>query len=154
MRIASLLFTCALVCAAADQDDQKQVTAAVNRLFEGMSAGDGPAVANTMTPDAKLIAVQDDKLGATRTRDDFAQRIAASKGTLLERIWNPTVLVRGRIAMLWAEYDLHISGKFNHCGIDAFMLVKTDDGWKISHVEYTSETQGCQPSPLGPPPPK
>jgi len=71
---------------------------------------------------------------------------------VVERMWNPTVLVRGRIAMVWADYDVYVGGKFGHCGIDAFTLLKTDAGWKISGIQYTSETQGCKPNPLGPPP--
>jgi ketosteroid isomerase-like protein len=150
MRIVSLLLACAIGCMAADQNEKQQVVAAVNKLFEAMSAASGDAIAATMTPDAKLIAVADDKVAPPRTRDDFVQRIAASKSTIVERMWKPTVLVRGRIATVWAEYDVHVGGKFGHCGIDAFMLVKGDDGWKISSIEYTSETQGCKPSPLGP----
>lgn len=150
MRIVSMLLACAIGCCAADQNEKQAVIAAVQKLFDGMAAANGDAVAATMTPDAKLIAVQDGKVAA-RTRDDFAQRIAASKGTYLERMWKPTVLVNGGIAMLWADYDFHLSGKFNHCGIDAFLLVKTGDAWKISSIEYTSQTEGCKPSPLGPP---
>ena len=150
MRIASLLLAFALACSAAEQDEKQQVIAAVNQLFSAMASANGAAIAATMTPDAKLIAAQGGKVSPARTRDDFVQRIAGIKGAALERIWKPTVLVRGKIAMLWAEYDFHLDGKFNHCGVDAFMLVKMDDGWKISQIEYTSETQGCKPSPLGP----
>jgi ketosteroid isomerase-like protein len=150
-RIACWLLACALGCAAADQNEKENVVAAVNKLFQGMSAGDAEMVAASMTADAKLIAVQDDKV-TTRSGADFAQRIgSAPKGSLLERIWEPTVLIRGGIAAVWAEYDFHSNGKFHHCGIDAFLLVKTGGEWKISSIEYTTETQGCKPSPLGPP---
>lgn len=147
MRLICLLLASTLISAAADKDD---VVAAVNKLFTAMSAKDAEAVKATMIPDAKLVAAQNGKVGTPRTRDDFAERIAAIKGEAIERIWNPTVLVRGDIAMVWAEYDFHLNGKFNHCGIDAFMLLKTGEGWKISDITYTSETQDCKPSPLGP----
>lgn len=150
MRIVWLLLACTLIAAAGDRDEKDHVVSAVNQLFTAMSAKDAPAMAAIMTDDAKLFAAQDDKISPPRTRDDFAQRIASNKSHIVERIWKPTVLVRGRIAMLWAEYDLHVDGKFGHCGIDAFMLLKTDAGWKISNIEYTSETQNCKPSPLGP----
>ncbi|HLH38594.1 MAG TPA: nuclear transport factor 2 family protein [Bryobacteraceae bacterium] len=151
MRIACLLLAFALGCAAADQDEKENVIAAVNKLFQGMSAGDAGMIAASMTDGAKLIAVQDDKV-STRDGADFARRIgSAPKGSMLERIWQPTVLIRGGIATVWAEYDFHSNGKFHHCGIDAFMLVKTGGEWKISSIEYTTETQGCKPSPLGAP---
>jgi hypothetical protein len=151
MRFALLLLASALFLRA--QDDKKEVLSVIDKLFNGMSTADATAIASTMTPDAKLVADNDNKLAAPRTRDDFAQRIGSNNNHLLERIWNPTVLIRGRIAMVWAEYDLHVAGKFNHCGIDAFTLLKTDEGWKISGIQYTSETQNCKPSPLGPPQP-
>lgn len=154
MRIACWLLLCSLVAAAADQEDKAQVVSVVNQLFKGMYTKDAEAIKSTMTADAKLISAQNEKVGAAITRDDFAQRISANKNDVLERIWEPTVLVRGRIATVWAEYDVHVGGKFGHCGIDAFMLVKTDAGWKISDITYTSETQNCKPSPLGPVPEK
>jgi len=126
------------------------VIAAVHRLFQDMAAGNGDGVAAAMLPEVKLISVRDGQISPASGRDEFVQRITASKGGLLERIWNPTVLVSGQMAMLWADYDLHINGKFSHCGVDAFFLLKTADGWKISQVQYTAETQGCKPSPLGP----
>ena len=154
MRIVALLLLCVAACTAADhrekQGEKQQVIALVHRLFENMAAGNGDAVAAAMLPDVRLIAVRDGKISPASGRDDFVQRIAASKGGLLERIWSPTVLVRGQIAMLWADYDLHIGTKFSHCGVDAFFLLKTGDGWKISQVQYTAESQGCKPSPLGP----
>ena len=57
----------------------------------------------------------------------------------------------GSVAVLWADYDFHLNGKFSHCGIDSFTLLKTTAGWKIAAVADTRETTGCAPSPLGPP---
>ncbi len=149
MRIAPLLLVCALACSA-DEGEKQQVIAAVNHLFQAMAAGNGDGVAAAMLADVKLIAVRSGQISPASGRDEFVQRITASKGGLVERIWKPTVLVSGKMATLWADYDLHINGKFSHCGVDAFFLLKTDDGWKISQVQYTAETQGCKPSPLGP----
>ena len=150
MRIAVLFLFCALVASA--QDDKKEVLAVVNQLFDGMSTNDAAKISAAMTPDAKLVSAQADKVGAPITGEAFAQRMGSSKSKVLERIWDPTVLIRGRIATVWAEYDVYVGGKFGHCGIDAFTLLKTGDDWKISGIQYTSETQNCKPSPLGPPP--
>lgn len=149
MRFAAIFLLSAL-CASA-QDSKKDVLSVVNRLFEGMSAHDAQQIASTMTPDAKLVSTTPDKVSPPIAGADFASRIAANKSRLLERIWNPTVLIRGRIAVVWAEYDFHADGKFGHCGVDSFDLLKTEDGWKISAIQYTSETEHCKPSPLGPP---
>jgi hypothetical protein len=66
-------------------------------------------------------------------------------------MWTPAVHVHGAIAVVWAPYDFHIDGKFSHCGVDTFSLVRTATGWQISGISYTVEPTGCAASPLGPP---
>lgn len=136
--------------AEADREEKDRVVAAVNKLFHGMATRDAAEIADSLTADVKIIADSGGKIGSVVTRDDFVKRITGGQNTVVERMWKPTVLVRGRIATVWAEYDVHVNGKFGHCGIDAFMLVKSDEGWKISDVTYTAETENCKPSPLGP----
>lgn len=104
------------------------------------------------------VAAQGNLWGASEDRGVFkttdggkTQAIAGGTTPILERIWDPKVQVRGKIANVWAEYDFHSNGKFTHCGIDTFLLLKTDEGWKIFSLTYTMETQGCKPSPLGEP---
>ncbi len=83
----------------------------------------------------------------------FLEQLRTGKGTLLERIWQPRVSVHGDIANVWTPYDFYRDGKFSHCGIDSFNLVRTPEGWKIAGFIYTLEFSGCEPSPLGPPAP-
>ena len=70
---------------------------------------------------------------------------------MLERMWEPQVRVHKGIANLWAPYDFWLDGKFSHCGIDSFELMKTAGGWRLTGGSYTVEREGCAPSPLGPP---
>jgi len=65
-------------------------------------------------------------------------------------MWEPTVLVHGPLAVVWAAYDFHRNKTFSHCGVDAFTLLRSPTGWKIATVSYTTEATGCKPSPLGP----
>lgn len=52
---------------------------------------------------------------------------ANDKGNALqERYWNPTVLVRGPIAVVWSPYEFKIDGETSHCGVDVFDFVKVD----------------------------
>ena len=70
---------------------------------------------------------------------------------LLERYWDPTVLIQRDIAVFWAPYDFHVNGEFSHCGIDSFQLIKRDDRWLLTNLSWTVERTGCTESPLGPP---
>jgi hypothetical protein len=150
-RAVSLLLLGCLCLEAADSGEQKAILAAVQTLFDGMAAHDAGMIEGAMTADARLTGIGSDRPPTNVARDQFAQSIAANQSRLLERIWEPKVLVRGRMATVWAEYDFYADGKFGHCGVDNFLMLKTDQGWKAAAVAYTVETEGCAPSPLGPP---
>ena len=124
--------------------------AAAQKLFDAMKAHDAAAAA-LFLPGATLASVDAKGKPSVMAAEKFAEHIGTGKGVWLERIWNPKVLEHGSIATVWAEYDFHLNGKFSHCGIDSFSLVRTDAGWKIAAVSDTRETSGCTPSPLGPP---
>ncbi len=147
--ITSLLAVCLLSHAASD--DAGTPAATVQRLFDAMAAHDAGAARALFTPEAALLAVRADGTAAVTPHEQWLAHLSASKDKWLERMWNPKVLEHGSIAVVWAEYDFHLNGKFSHCGIDSVDLLKTGAGWKISGVSFTRETSGCAPSPLGPP---
>ena len=72
------------------------------------------------------------------------------QGELVERFWEPRVMVYGRLATVWTPYDFHVDGAFSHCGINNFSMLQTDDGWKITGVVFSIEVENCEESPLGP----
>jgi len=138
---------------AESQTPRDSVVAAVNEFFRAMTAHDSAALARLQMPDGVHFAarVQGDSVAINRgTTEAFAGRIGAMKDALVERMWEPTVLVHGPLAVVWAPYDLHRNGTFTHCGIDAFTLLRSPTGWKVATVSYTTEPTGCKPSPLGP----
>ncbi len=59
----------------------------------------------------------------------------------------PTVLIRGPIAVVWGEYEFLIDGEFSHCGVDSVDLVKTGGNWKIANFMWTVEKDGCPTAP-------
>jgi len=150
MRALSLLLLVGLPLAAADPEE-KPVLAVIQTMFDGMASHNPELVKSALAPDARAVGVRGDRVGTSRSREELAQAIAGGTTPLLERIWEPKVFIRGRIANVWAEYDFYADGKFGHCGIDTFLLLKTDEGWKVFSLTYTMETEGCKPSPLGPP---
>ena len=131
------------------------VVATVEEFFRAMTANDAEATRGVMLADGQYYATRQvgDSVQVQRiTNEAYFQRIAASRDTMVERMWNPTVLVHGTIATVWAPYDIHRNGTFVHCGVDAFSLVRTTRGWRIAGIVFTMEPTGCAPSPLGPPP--
>ncbi len=112
-------------------------------LFAIMLKHDAEAGKMLFTPEATMTAVHNDGQSTVVPADKWLARIGTSKDTLLERMWQPQVLQHGSIAVVWGSYDFHLNDKFHHCGVDAFNLIKTQTGWKIAGVSYTSETTGC-----------
>jgi hypothetical protein len=131
-------------------DEKAAVVAAVQGTFDAMAAHDGAAIRALMLESAQISSVRGDGTVSSMTVEQFATRIGASKDGILERMWKPVVLVSGRLATVWVEYDFHRGGKFSHCGVDAVHLLKTAAGWRLASIAYTMETSGCEPSPLGP----
>jgi hypothetical protein len=155
MRIVliTILFAVAPVSTRAQGTaDRDAVLTTVQAFFDTMTARD--------VEGARKILMSQGRFHAMRTRDgksdprafsneEYLADLQASQRTMRERMWNPEVRVHGLIATVWTPYDFWIDGKFSHCGIDAFDLIKTEEGWKLAGGTYTVESK-CEPSPLGP----
>jgi hypothetical protein len=134
------------------QSPRDSVIAVVNEFFRAMTARDTAALARIQVSGAMHYEVRETDTLAFWERSGAAwlRQMAASQDTVVERIWNPTILLRGSLATLWAPYDIYRNGQFLHCGVDAFTLMRPKVGWQIAAVAFTMEPTGCAPSPLGP----
>ena len=141
----------AVFATAGPLSDEKEAITTVQRLFDAMTAHAADAARALFVPGAPLTAVRADGTVSNSTSEQFVSHVGAAKEPWLERMWDPKVLVRGGLAVVWTEYDFHLNGTFSHCGVDSVTLVKTAGQWKISGIAYTMEKTGCAPSPLGPP---
>ena len=126
--------------------DDAAVVAQVERFFGAMKAKDVAALQAILLPDAMLTSQRVRPEGTTLAR--FAGQAWAADivkaPDIEERMWDPVVMRRGRIAMVWAPYEFLRDGKVTHCGVDVFDLVQGDDGgWRIAHLMWTQEPQGC-----------
>lgn len=157
--LAAVLLVCVPSLAAGQTvppGDREAVVAAVQKFVDAMAAGDIAGIRAVTVPEGRFFSLREGAPGEppslrTFTNQESADQLAADKRKLLERIWNPEVKIQGAIAVVWTPYDFWIDGKFSHCGVDAFNLIKTADGWKLAGGLYTVEATGCPPSPLGPP---
>lgn len=136
---------------AMGQSDEAQILKAVQQTFDAMAAHDGVALYESMLPEATIVASLPDGRMRSMSGDDFIKRSVSSQEKILERMWDAMVSVNGGVATLVAPYDFHREGKLSHCGVDAFTLLKTSGGWRITHIFFTMVTEGCPASPLGAP---
>lgn len=134
-------------------EEEQGVLDVVNLFFQSMTERDTVAAKSILTEDGQYYAMRNDENGIfqrTISHTNYIHRLAAGVDLVQERIWNPTIKVHKLIAMVWAPYDIHVNGKFLHCGVDSFSLIKTEEGWKIAGTIFTMEPEGCEKSPLGP----
>lgn len=154
MRFPILVPLFAAATCLAQSGEDKAVLGRVQQLFDAMEKSDTAAARALLIPEGRVVATRANGTVSNVTQEEFAIRLGAGERKRLERMWNPTVNVRGNLAQVWTDYDFHLDGKFTHCGVDVFTLVKVNGEWKIAGIGYTIETEGCKPSPLGPPPAK
>ncbi len=159
-RIVALVgvLSCATAASGRAQDtqtaEQRAVVETAERLLGALSRRDTAVVRAIMAPGSTLFSVlSGSSVASLRSQTDsaFVASLAAGSDRLLERMWTPTVLVRGQIASVWTPYDFHINGTFSHCGVDHFSLIQLQGTWRVVSLSYSVERTGCSPSPLGPP---
>jgi hypothetical protein len=129
--------------------DRDAVLKVVQAFFDTMTAKDIDGAREILVPQGRFHAMRAGAEPRSLSTEEYLAQLQASKQTMRERIWNPEVRVHGPIATMWAPYDFWIDGKFSHCGIDAFDVIKTEKGWKLAGGTYTIESK-CEASPLGP----
>lgn len=137
--------------AAAQTEEEAAVREVVDRLFDAMRAGDSTAARSVFHPDARLVATQE-KDGEVRVRMVPADAFVAAIGqpheaTWDERIRDVEIRVDDRLATAWMRYAFHLGDTLSHCGVNAFQLVRTGDGWKVTQVADTRRQEGCEPRP-------
>jgi len=130
------------------QTTEDSVKAAVNKLFIAMATVDSASIINSFTADGMLQSVSE-KDGKTNVDNeklaDFAHVIAGmQKNDADEQIKFNTIKIDGALAWVWAPYNFYYKGKFSHCGVDCFCIVRINNTWKIQYIIDTRRTKACR----------
>jgi len=132
-----------------------EVVATLQLLFDALEAGD-EALLRSVLDAAVVMQFTETRDGTTTngssTLDGLASRITGGGATLIERMWDPVVVVSGALATIWTPYDFYSGETFSHCGVDSASLIRTADGWKIVALSWTRlQPPTCELHPDGPP---
>jgi hypothetical protein len=128
--------------------ETQEVLAVVQSTFDAMRDKDGDRLRGLFHPEARLFSTGLREGGpsiAVTTLDDFVESVANSENLLDERFHDPEVRIEENLASVWTPYTFHRGEVFNHCGIDAFHLIRDESGWKIVGLAYTRTRDGCRP---------
>lgn len=128
----------------AQSDEVAAVTEVVNRMFKAMYTNDTTLFKSAFAEKVTMARVLRNKEGKPVLQQNeglssFVKGIAKPnpKGALTEEMWNIKVEIDGDLAQFWCDYAFYVGNTFSHCGVDAFQLHKTTDGWKIFHLADT-----------------
>lgn len=133
--------------------DEAAVLAVVTQLFDGMRDKNEASLRGVFHDEARLHTAGADGEGRPRvTSGEIESFIAGVLGAAVhldEVTFDEVVMVDGNLATAWTPYNLFVDGEFSHCGVDAFTMVRTDDGWKILQLVDTRTRSGCDPGRRG-----
>jgi hypothetical protein len=51
--------------------------------------------------------------------------------------------IDGELATVWTPYVFYLRGQKDHCGVNAFTLVKLNGTWQIQGIIDTRRTENC-----------
>jgi hypothetical protein len=145
---AVLLATATPHAAAQTRADTTAVLATVNSVFKAMHDRDTVLLKSVFDTSARLVGLSrrgTPSVSLTTPSRFGAALVGAKAGDVWnEKMVNPEVRIDGTIAQVWGYYTFHLNDTFSHCGIDAFMLVKVGDTWKITQLADTERKDGCK----------
>lgn len=140
---------------AATASQEAEVVETLQRLFDALRDGDADLLRAVMDPTVVMHSTET-RDGQTTfgsaTVEAMAERITSSDSPLIERMWEPVVVVNGALATIWTPYDFYVGSEFSHCGVDSANMLHTDDGWRIVALSWTRlQPPACGLHPDGPP---
>lgn len=147
--IISLFFTTYFTFSQNNKvNEESEVKATINILFEGMYKGDSSLVHSVFHSSNRLMTCYIDKNGTEQLAEENLQDFLDAVGTPRDEIWDEkiiftSVLVDLHLAQVWTEYEFYLDGVFSHCGINAFQLVKENGNWKIIQLIDTRKRDNC-----------
>lgn len=130
--------------------DREAVLGVVEILFDGMRARDADAVGSVFHESAQMFrAPTPGGDGTVRVNgvERFVTAVGSGTEVWDEPVWDPVVQIRDNLATVWVKYAFYLDGEFSHCGVDAFMLARIGNGWKIIALADTSQREGCEMPP-------
>ena len=121
------------------QSTVDSVKLTVNNLFIAMRNAKPDIILASFADSAILQTITRDKDGnvSIRTEDfrefaDFVSKQPAGKAD--ERISFKAIHIDGDLASVWTPYQFYFDGKFSHCGVNSFQLVRINKQWKIQYL--------------------
>lgn len=133
---------------AAATTPEAEVRAVVQQFFAAMEQGDAARLEATLHPQVRFLSAGHREGRPVLLHGDpqaFLKAVGGTRGeSWEERIGNLEIRIDDALATAWMDYTFHVDGKFSHCGVNAFQLFRSAQGWKIIQITDTRRQNGCR----------
>lgn len=127
---------------------EKEVIAVIKNLVKAMKTKDATLAKSVFAKNARLTNVEEEGEKPVTKEGNMTEFIKfigeASDNIYEERILDYEVKIDGIMATVWTPYEFYLNDKFLHCGVNAFQLFKSEEGWKIIQITDTRRRKGCK----------
>ena len=147
MRLLFIFLLCPFVELSA-QSPADSVRQVVTDFFTAMRRSDTAAMRACLSPSVHFEATQSrPDAEPTLIQESVANFLMSvsriEAGLLDERIVFGSVLVDGSMATAWTPYEFYYNGKYSHCGVNSFQLIRLHGKWQIQYLIDTRR-KSCQ----------
>ena len=139
--LSVLIISAALITHAQSAEDS-----VINNLFTAMKTSDAVLLKSVFADTAVLQTIE--TRGSTKVKTDavagFVESISKlPAGAADEQITFDIIKIDGALASVWTPYKFYFNGKFSHCGVNSFQLVRFNGEWKIQYLIDTRRRTNC-----------
>jgi hypothetical protein len=122
--------------------DQKEVVQLIQLMFNSMRSGDSTLFKSVFHDQAQLHTTFTNEKEIAVLREESIQRFITAVGTPHEPIWDERIVsievkVDDHLATAWVPYVFYHGETPLHEGVNAFQLIKLEEGWKILQLTDT-----------------
>lgn len=127
------------------QTAEDSVKATINKMFAAMKNSDANSLKECFADSAILQTITRNGRIRTEAIAGFLNQIGSlPKDSADERIKFDLVKVDDALAIAWTPYEFYYAGKFSHCGVNSFQLVRLNGQWRIQYLIDTRRRTGCK----------
>ena len=143
--ILIVFFFCATGAGIAQESELRTL---VNNFFKAMYQQDTGALRTYFVPAASLFTYSYDAKGNPRAKGETVSNFITGVSFLgdspmEERLTGWQCLIDAGVAAVWTPYEFYYEGKFSHCGVDSWQMMKVQGEWKITQLTDTRRKTNC-----------
>ncbi|MGC4021795.1 MAG: nuclear transport factor 2 family protein [Cyclobacteriaceae bacterium] len=143
---SAFIFALHMQVVAQQSTDKEEILKVAHQFFEALEKQDTVTFSKILVKNSFSCIVVEGKDSARLVSRQSRNFGLKPENIVKERMRESQVKIEihKRIATVWAPYNLWVNDKFSYCGVDVFIMLKGNKGWKIGTISYSIEKEGCQ----------